>query len=192
MERGESATRSYDGTDVLFEVILPPPHLFVIGTGHDAVPVVRLAKSLGWNVTVCARQIRVSIRERFAGCEVLFGSPKDLAARIDTHERAFAVVMGHDFDADREHVAMLLASRTRYIGILGPRARTARMLADLGVDAGDPRVHAPVGLELGAETPEEIALAIVAEIQSVLGKATATHLRDRRGSIHERPTLAPS
>ena len=76
---------------------------------------------------------------------------------------------------------MLLDSRAAYIGVLGPRARTEpRLLADLGRD-GDPRLHAPIGLELGAETPQEIALAIAAEIQATLSRAPATSLRDRIG-----------
>ena len=76
---------------------------------------------------------------------------------------------------------MLLATRVRYIGMLGPRARTRRMLDELEVEA-DTRLHAPVGLELGAETPQEIALAIAAEVQSVLRRAPATSLRDRVGA----------
>ena len=198
IERGESCTRSYatpTGTlEAFVEALVPPPRLFVLGSGHDAVPVVELARALGWDVSVCAPRPRVSIRQRFVRAdEVLVGSPAELAARIDQCDRAAAIVMGHDFALDREHLGMLLATRARYIGVLGPRARTTRMLDELGLAAhDDPRIHAPVGLELGAETPQEIALASIAEIQAVLARAPGSNLRDRVGPIHDRvePSVA--
>jgi xanthine dehydrogenase accessory factor len=189
---GQSMTRSYAsarGTiDVFVEAVLPPPRLFVFGTGHDAVPVVHFGRTLGWDVTVCADQVRVSTRQRFSQAdEILVGSPAELAARIDECDRAVAVVMNHNYELDREHLATLIGSRARYIGVLGPRARTTRMLTELQVMAHDPRVHAPVGLQIGAETPHEIALAIVTEVQAVLARVPAQSLRDRVGPIHDRP-----
>jgi len=135
---------------------------------------------------------RVSIRQRFVRAdEVLVGTSAELAARIDHCDRAVAIVMGHDYQLDREHLGMLLATRARYIGVLGPRARTTRMLEELGTGAADdPRIHAPLGLELGAETPQEIALAAIAEIQAVIARAPGSNLRDRLGPIHDRPEPA--
>ncbi len=188
---GESAHRTYTSEggsiDVFVEAIVPPPRVFVFGTGHDAVPVVQLARSLGWDVTVCAEHVRVATRQRFSQAdEILVGAPADLAARIDACDRAVAIVMNHDYDLDRRTTGMLLATRASYIGVLGPRARTARMLDALGQAAvEDARLHAPVGLELGAETPHEIALAIVGEVQAVLARAPASSLRDRVGPIHD-------
>ena len=196
IERGESCTRSYDaaaGTvEAFVEALVPPPRLFVLGAGHDALPVVELARALGWDVSVCTPRPRVSIRQRFVRAdEVLVGTSAELAARVDHCDRAVAIVMGHDYQLDREHLGMLLATRARYIGVLGPRARTAHMLDELGAGAGDdPRIHAPLGLELGAETPQEIALAAIAEIQAVLARAPGSNLRDRLGPIHDRPEPA--
>jgi xanthine/CO dehydrogenase XdhC/CoxF family maturation factor len=193
IERGQSCTRSYATAsgpfDAFVEAMLPPPHLFVLGTGHDALPVVELARTLGWDVSVCTPKPRVSIRQRFVHAdEVLVGSPAEVAARIDECDRAVAIVMGHNYELDREYLGMLLATRTRYIGMLGPRARTTRMLDELSVARhDDPRIHAPVGLELGAETPQEIALASIAEIQAVLSRSPGSSLRDRVGPIHDRP-----
>jgi xanthine/CO dehydrogenase XdhC/CoxF family maturation factor len=185
IESGESRTCAFDGIEVFVEAIVPPPRVFVFGTGHDAVPVVQLARAIGWDVAVCSPTPRVATRERFVQADdVLAGSPEELAAHVDVCDRAVAIVMSHQFDLDRQHLAMLLGSRARYIGVLGPRARTARMLDELGHALDDPRLHAPIGLELGAETPQEIALATIAEIQSVLCLAPATSLRDRIGSIH--------
>ena len=176
---GTSCNRSYatgSGTlEALVEAIVPPPRLFVFGAGHDALPVVDLARALGWEIAVCAPDGRASTRQRFVrgDHDVLVGSADELALRIDDHDRSVAIVMGHHYELDKRNLAMLLASRARYIGVLGPRTRTARMLAELGHDADDPRIRAPVGLELGAETPQELALAIVAEIQAVLSHAPA-------------------
>lgn len=191
---GESCHRTYrsdlGNVEVFVEAILPPPRLFVFGTGHDAVPVVQLAKALGWDVGVCAGDARLSVRQRFSiADELLVGTPAELATRVDEADRGVAVVMAHNYALDRAHLGALLESHCGYIGVLGPRARTTRMLAELGVGLdADPRIHAPVGLEIGAETPHEIALAITAEIQSVLGHAPGLSLRDRVGPIHDRPT----
>lgn len=191
---GVSSNRTYTtarGTvDVFVEAIVPPPRVFVFGTGHDAVPVVTLVRNLGWDVCVCTEQARVTTRERFSHAdEILVGSPDELAVRVDAADRPIAVVMNHNYELDRACLGTLLRTRAQYIGVLGPRTRTARMLADLVAHA-DPRLHAPVGLELGAETPHEIALAIVAEMQSVLARVPARSLRDRLGPIHE-PASSP-
>lgn len=189
---GESCNRTHElargPVSVFVEALVPPPHLFVFGAGHDAVPMARLARTLGWDLSICAPRSRVATRERFAGDEVLVGAPAELAARIDACDSPIALVMGHSYELDREHLGMLIGTRARYIGVLGPRARTARMLTELalGTPNDDPRIHAPVGLEIGAETPEEIALAIAAEIQSVLRHMPAGSLRDRLGPIHTR------
>jgi xanthine/CO dehydrogenase XdhC/CoxF family maturation factor len=169
----------------LVESVRPPPRLFVLGTGHDAVPVVAIARASGWEVLVCEPHARFATRERFAEADdVVAGDELAIAARIDASDRALAVVMAHDYARDRASLAMALATRALYIGVLGPRRRTARMLEELRIAAVDARVHAPVGLALGAETPQEIALAIVAEAQSVLTKTPATSLVASSGSIH--------
>jgi len=190
---GDSTNCTYNSTrgsvEVFVEAIVPPPRMFVLGTGHDAVPVVQLARSLGWDVTVCTNTVCESTRRRFSHAdEILVGAPAELAARIEECDRAVVVVMNHDYDLDRAHLAMLVKTRARYIGLLGPRGRTSRMLDELGLVAqADPRLHAPVGLELGAETPQEVALAILAEVQAVLAHVPAQSLREHVGSIHERP-----
>jgi xanthine/CO dehydrogenase XdhC/CoxF family maturation factor len=192
IERGATIDRSYAtprGTiDVLIEAVLPQPVLFLCGIGHDAVPVAQLARTLGWSVVVCATRLRFSTRERFAFAdELLVGG--EVAERIARSERGVAVVMNHDDERDRESLAMLLRTQLQYIGVLGPRARTRRLLRELGCDDEDPRVHAPVGIEIGAETPQELALAIVAEVQAVLSQTTAAIVRMRPEPVRE-PALA--
>lgn len=179
--------------DVMIEDLRPPPHMFVLGTGPDALAVADHGRAIGWRVIVVAPSLRPSLRARFSRADALFAHPTDalgpLTAAIDRADRAAVVVINHDLDRDLACLAQVLASRAEYIGVLGSRQRTEGMLADLqartdlGV-AADPRLHAPAGLALGAETPAEIALSIVAEAQAVLTRAAAGKLRDATGTIH--------
>ncbi|HEY3815945.1 MAG TPA: XdhC family protein [Polyangiaceae bacterium] len=173
--------------EALVEVVLPPPRLFIVGAGHDVVPVVTMAQTLGWEAIVCDATAHFATRERFAGAdEILVATPAELAGRVDASDRAVVVVMSHDYERDRACLSALLATRVVYIGMLGPRRRTARMLDELRVGRADPRVHGPVGLAIGAETPQEIALAIVSEVQSVLTGSSGVSLREGRDAIHAR------
>jgi xanthine dehydrogenase accessory factor len=176
------------GCEALLEIIEPPPHLFIVGAGPDALPVVELAAALGWGVTVCDTSARVIVRERFAArAELHVGSVAALAGKVAARRTPVAVVMSHDYQTDQQALALFLDSRAAYIGMLGPRRRTERMLSELFPD--EPalqqrrlsRVHAPLGLDLGAETPGQIALSAVAEIQAVLTRASALPLSVRRG-----------
>lgn len=175
------------GIEALYELILPPPHLFVFGSAHDALPVVTLAKQLDWSVSVWDGQPRVSARERLRAADhYLSGSIADAVTELEGCAQALAVVMGHHYEQDRDVLGALLRTAVDYIGVLGPRQRTDRMLAECAAQ-GSPltpaslaRVHAPVGLRLGAETPAEIALAIVAEAQAVSAQARAQLLAVRQ------------
>ena len=173
--------------DYLVEVLAPPPRLFVLGAGIDAVPVIEQARAVGWEVIVGVPYARTELHARLARADrIAIARPAQIAALIDASDRAAAVIMNHDYQHDRACLGALLGSTARYIGVLGPRKRTARMLDELGLTA-DARVHAPVGLELGAECAEEIALAMVAEVQACLARAPAHSLRSRIGAIHDSP-----
>jgi xanthine/CO dehydrogenase XdhC/CoxF family maturation factor len=178
-----------DGSiDVLVEPIVPPPHLFVFGAGADVLPLVATARSLGWRTTVWVPPASTGARARLAAAgAAVEGDLAVLQARIDATDRSMAVVMAHDLTRDREALGAVLASRAGYIGVLGPRHRAASLGADDdGSWLADPRVHAPVGLDLGAETPEEIALAIASEILARIRGGSGEALR-RRATIHRDP-----
>jgi xanthine dehydrogenase accessory factor len=155
----EWTTALPDG-ETLVELIEPERALLVFGGGPDVDPVVALARSIGWRADV------VTTREPF-----------------DVSGYHAAVVMTHNFPRDVEILRLLLASRMHYIGLLGPRTRGDELLAELGATR-DARIFSPVGLDLGAETPEEIALSIVGEIQAVLRGRSARSLRDIDAPIH--------
>ena len=185
------------GEDVraFVEVLDPPLRLLVCGAGHDAIPLVRAASVLGWNVTVADDRPAFLTRDRFpeASGFVALDDPSDAAEAAGVDERTYVVVMSHHFLRDKEYVRSMLGSPAAYLGMLGPGARTERLLAELreeGVEIADPdrrRIHGPAGLDLGGEGPEEIAQAIVAEIVAVKRHRSGGFLRERPGPIHDRP-----
>ncbi len=180
------------GITVLVENIAPSPQLFVLGSGHDAAPIVTLAQSMGMRVTVADRAIREGSRFLAADRVVSTGGAWDrLGALIDAAADPYVVIMHHQRDADRDALAVALASRAHYIGVLGPARRTHELLAELGRRPGtDSRVHAPIGLDIGAETPEQIALAIAGEIQAVQRRRSGGMLRDRARPLHAKLAIA--
>lgn len=173
------------------EVIRPPVPLVVFGAGQDAMPMVRLARELGWHVTVVDARPAYATRERFPQTdEVVLCPPEAIRRSLRLDADTVALVMTHSFLQDQRLLEVLLPSPVRYLGILGPRSRTQRLLADLraeGVawsEAQSARVYAPVGLDIGADGPEEIALAVLAEIQAALTGRSGGPLRQRAGTIH--------
>src|SRR5262249_33440797 len=155
------------------EVLQPPVPLVVFGGGHDAVPLVQFASELGWHVTVVDGRPAAASRTRFPRAnEVLLCRPEQAPDQIPLTSETVAVVMTHNYRRDLELLEVLLPSQVRYVGLLGPKKRSERLLHELDVTGIDVtaaqrrRLHAPIGLDIGAETSEEIALAIVAEIRA--------------------------
>jgi xanthine/CO dehydrogenase XdhC/CoxF family maturation factor len=184
-------TLDHGFVEVLIEVIQPPTPLLVFGAGYDAIPVVQLAKQLGWQVTVIDHRPTFATCDRFPQADkILVCNPNELHANLKLNSRMVAVVMTHHYLHDQTLLRSLLPSPIQYLGVLGPKQRTQQLLHDLRLegfvptDAQQQRFFHPVGLDVGAETPEEIALAIVAEIQAVLAQRSGNHLRSRQGSIH--------
>jgi xanthine dehydrogenase accessory factor len=177
--------------DLFIEVLTPPIPLLVCGAGHDVLPVVRAARELGWWVMVADSRPAFATRDRFPEAdEVFLVEDREVPTAVRIDRETFAVVMTHNFLHDLELLRGLLRTPARYIGLLGPRARTEKLLAELTTqgavldEADRARLYAPVGLDTGADSPEEIALSIVAEILAVRNQRPAASLRARRGPIH--------
>ncbi len=183
-----------DGVRAFVEVLEPPLRLVICGAGHDVAPLVRMAAGLGWSPIVVDDREMFLNHDRFpeAAAFVHLERPDQVAKAAPIDERTFVVVMTHRFLNDKDYVRSLLGTQARMISMLGPNARTQRLLTELreeGLRIGEDdlaRIHGPAGLDLGAEGPEEIAAAIVAEIIAVKRGREAGFLRDRRGPIHER------
>lgn len=167
---------------ILTERIQPPPSLVIFGAGHDAVPLVRMAKEVGWHVTVVDGRSAYARKDRFPQADGVLVSPPAKPTEIE--EGAAVVVMTHSFANDVALLAWLLDSPADYLGVLGPIHRTRRILEEQGLDGS--RLYAPIGLDLGSEGPDEIALAIVAEIQAVRNGRSASHLKGRMTPLHKK------
>jgi xanthine dehydrogenase accessory factor len=179
--------------EVSIEVIQPPPHLTIFGAGRDVLPLAQFAKTLGWRLTIVDCRSRATTHDRFPMADCIILTRREAIDRqITINANTIAVVMTHNYLDDLEILQSLLTVPTRYIGLLGARQRTAKLLQDLNIDPEHfQRLHAPIGLDIGAETPEEIAIAIIAEIQAVITDRTAGFLKYRQSSIHLSPVLPP-
>ncbi len=167
-------------SEFFVEEILPPISLLIAGAAPDAVPLARLAFGLGWIVTILSSRDPQLLHARFSGLPVEFGC-LDSAKVLPVHSRSAAVVMSHSFADDTAALECLLPRGFPYLGVLGPRERTVRLLRAGGAPSNaPPNLHSPAGIDLGAETAEEIALSIVAEIQAALSKSA---LRQDVGTI---------
>ncbi|GLH72457.1 XdhC/CoxI family protein [Geothrix limicola] len=173
LESGFSRRRLEPGekprADETQETIQPPVSLWILGASDDSRPLLRLAKELGWEVGLLDHRPAFARAERFPEADqVLSGHPAQRVPELVLDSRSAVVLMTHNYLKDLEALRLLGRSDAGYLGLMGSRARSAKMMADLaaeGVDCG-PRLHSPVGLDLGAEDPETIALAVLAEIQA--------------------------
>jgi xanthine dehydrogenase accessory factor len=176
-----------ENVDVFFQRLDPPVQLLVFGAGADAVPLVDAARQLGWHVTVVDPRPAFANVSRFPGADSVLVSERVPVEVSGSHA---AVIMTHNFDRDRTLLPILLDSPARYVGLLGPASKLRALLEELQKHGMSPRedqlakLYAPVGLDIGAETPEEIALSIVAEIKAALENRRGGPLRDRAGPIH--------
>ena len=176
--------------EMFFENIAPPLNLLIFGAGYDALPVLKFAKELGWQTTAIDHRPAFANAERLTDVDKLIVSnSEDLSEQIFQDENSVGVIMTHNYERDRNILRLLLNSKCKYIGALGPKKRTEKLLAEIGENFSVEqlaKLHAPIGLDIGADSPEAIALAIVAEIQSVLKNRDGGYLRERQGSIYER------
>ena len=159
------------GAELLLEYAPPPIAVVVGGAGRDTAPLARLAEELGWDARILGKD--------------------EMPPALD--ERTAALVMSHNYERDLAMLASFLASPCPYVGVLGGAVRIRRLLAELAkrgtpvTEAQRARLHAPVGLDIGAETPSEVALAIVAEVQATFAGRGGGALRERKAPIHDRP-----
>lgn len=173
------------------EFIPPPVSLIVVGGGNDALPVVNMANELGWDVTVIDGRATHARAGRFeAACQVLVSKPESVLEHVNIDPQTVFVLMTHNYQYDLAMLKALLPLDLSYVGLLGPKKKLNRMVDELrgnGMHIDDhmlAKLYGPLGLDIGAETPEEIALSMVAEIKAVLGKKHGSSLRDKQGSIH--------
>ena len=198
----KSITKPYDSNTgqltAYVEFVQPALSLFICGAGNDAMPLVAAAKLIGFDVTVMdGRQTHATVQRFPEANAVWVAKPEQALAQARIDERTAFVLMTHNYNYDLEVLAGLLKTDCRYVGVLGPKTKLQRMYDDLQLRGGDcseaavENVYSPVGLDIGAETAEEIAISIIAEIKAVFAGRTVRHLRDKKEPIHSRTTTNP-
>lgn len=193
-ETHRSESRIYDAEVGLFlELIQPMISVILFGGGFDARPVSQLAKSLGWNVEVTDECVAHIAPAFFPGADKLSLCQREFIDRdFAITPYTACVLMSHNYTYDRDVLEKLLNTDTPYIGILGPRKRFDRMCEEFqekGIQLTTEqrrKIHSPIGLDIGAEAPDEIAVSIIAEIQSIFANRSGGFLKYRSGPIHHR------
>jgi xanthine dehydrogenase accessory factor len=175
------------------EYIAPPVSLVIFGAGNDVVPLVKMADVLGWQTTVVDGRPNLARSERFVpSCQVLVSKPESVLEKISIDEETVFLLMTHNYNYDLAMLKALIPRNVAYIGSLGPKQKLDRMLQELrteGVMMTEGQlenIYGPAGLEIGAETPEEIGLSILAEIKAVLLNKEGRSLRKNDNVIHSR------
>lgn len=189
-----SALQRYETGDgkveVLFEYLAPPRKLVVFGAGHDAQPLVRQARQQGWQVSVVDARSHFARRERFPEANQVLNlridQDHDMASLLTG---AAVVVMSHSYSQDRHWLEVALRMKPAYIGQLGPRSRTDRLLDEIGAVSRDmeafKQLHYPMGLDIGGDAPESVALSVLAEITAHFNGRNGHMLREREAPIHD-------
>jgi xanthine/CO dehydrogenase XdhC/CoxF family maturation factor len=181
-----------NGHEALIEYIAPPLQLIVAGAGNDVQPLVKAGSLIGWEVTVGDGRATHAVPRRFPDAEqVLQVKPQELVESVLIDTNTCFVLMTHNYKYDLALLKLLLETNVPYIGILGPKTKLNRMFDDLQQEGftvtNDQlnRIYGPVGLDIGAETSEEIAISVVAEIKAVMSGKIGTSLKYKTQKIHD-------
>jgi len=177
--------------DVFFEYLKPPVNILLFGAGNDTLPLVNMAALLGIEVILIDGRKSYATEARFPLAKNIVVSKADTVIEsLSFDDHTVALLMTHNFEYEAVVLRHLLPKGLPYVGILGPKKKTLKLMERLSeegmdVDKWSTNIFAPIGLDLGAETPDEIALAVLAEIQAVMKKKIPTFLRDKEGPIHK-------
>lgn len=179
----------FDEVFVFYESIKPPVQLFLFGAGNDTIPLTKMAGILGWQIHVVDGRRNHATKERFPDASsITAGPPSEVIQHLLPDANSVALLMTHNFEYELEVLTHIISFNLPYIGILGPKKKTEKLISRLsekGVNISVENIFAPTGLNIGAEGSEEIALSVLSEIKAVLNKKDPIFLRDKSGPIHE-------
>lgn len=182
---------SESDNEALIEYIKPPISLIIAGAGNDVQPLVKMANVLGWKITIQEGRATHATKKRFPKADHIFTiKAEDFLEKIVIDNQTYFLLMTHNYKYDLGVLKLLLERDFHYLGILGPKSKFNRMLDDLlieGITVNEEqlgKIHSPVGLDIGAETSEEIALSIISEIKAFASERTGTSLKYKTGKIH--------
>ena len=195
LSRRSSITKKYDHTTPLtafIEVVEPPVSIIIFGAGNDVIPLTQMADILGWQTTVVDGRTNYATRQRFPlAHQVIVSKPAGITSQLQFDTNTVALLMTHNYNYDITILKQLLPLKLPYIASLGPKKKLERMLEELneqGLHTDNENIYGPAGIDIGAETAEEIALSIISEIKAVLSKKNVNSLRDKPETIHPRDT----
>lgn len=197
LKQKKSIFRNYttrnNSVTAFIEFLNPPISLVIVGAGNDAIPVMQTADSIGWDVRIVDGRNTHAKPERFtSACQVVVSKPEKVLDEIPVDDYTAFVLMTHNYNYDLALLKALLEKDIPYIGLLGPKKKLDKILNQLeneGMAISNDqlkKIYGPAGLEIGAETPEEIALSIIAEVKVVFSKKNGGSLRNKKEVIHSR------
>ena len=175
--------------DIFVEILQPEIHVILMGHQYDVYPMSRLLKELGWRVSIIAELIKVNTKIRDLVDDI---KPLAVLDELIIDEHTAIVLMSHDYKTDKKNLPIVLKTKSPFIGMLGPRVRAEKIwkeLAEEGINISDEnmnRIYAPIGLDIGAVSPEEIALSLAAGIKAAFSGRAGDFLRKRKSPIYPR------
>jgi xanthine dehydrogenase accessory factor len=191
LEKQCSSIFNYEGYTAFIECVKPVISLVILGAGNDAIPLTKIAAILGWDITVIDGRPNYAIAERFPlAKKMLVAKPEQVLDNLEINEWTAIVLMTHNYNYELAFLQELLPLKVPYIGILGTKSKLERMLGELednGVNITEKSLEAiygPVGLDIGSENAEEIALAIIAEIKAIFSARKGNSLKYKTSFIH--------
>jgi len=178
--------------DVFIEVIHPPVLLNIAGAGNDVMPLVNMAAVLGWDVTIFDGRPNLLTKERFPlASKLIHSKPENILSHIEPDYNTVFALLTHNYNYDLQVLKAIIVQNIPYVGVLGPKKKLDAILQSLkdeGIPFGDKdleKVYGPAGVDIAAETSEEIALSILTEIKAVLSGKKANFLKEKQGPIHD-------
>ncbi len=191
LEKKQNVLTKLSSNEILLQYIPPQTTLVIAGAGNDVKPLTEAAFILGWKTIIADGRATHAQKKRFPlADQVLHASPQELISNITMDCSTVVILMTHNYNYDLSVLKLIIDRPLKYIGLLGPKTKLNRMLEDLknmGMKIGDSeldKLYGPVGLDIGAETSEEIAIAVLAEIKAVLSGKKGLSLRDKQEKIH--------
>ena len=196
MQQKNSVVNNDASGSVLYQFVPPATQLVLIGAGNDVQPLVDMASLLGWNIIVADGRPAYATQQRFPKADkISLTKPADILSAVEIDEQTAVVLMTHNYNYDLMALEQLINTNCNYIGVLGPKKKLIKMfdeLNDKGIVIDNEKmqnIYSPVGLDIGAETSEEIALSIIAEIKAVFSKRQGASLKERTTAIHVRTSI---
>lgn len=193
VEKSKSSSFDFELTDgkkisLFIEILLPEIHVILMGHQYDVYPLTRLAKEMDWRVTIVSNPLKINSTFAKAADKLL---SREQFIDIPFDKYTAIILMSHDYKTDKQNLSKALETGVRYIAMLGPKVRAEKIITELGEEGNAvsvedlQKIYAPAGLDVGALTPEEIALSLLAEIKAVFSKRQGGFLRARQTAIHD-------